>query len=97
MLGLGGSIFTWMLFRHRLVPRFISVIGMIGYAALLIGGIGGWFDAVDAAPGGNGSFIAVPVAVFEIALLPAWLFARGFRAPGAGSEETRISEGESRK
>src|SRR5262249_24362027 len=29
ILGLGGLLFTWMLFNFRLVPRFISVVGLI--------------------------------------------------------------------
>ncbi|MFL5658289.1 MAG: DUF4386 family protein, partial [Ktedonobacteraceae bacterium] len=42
MLGLGGLLFTWMLFRFRLVPRGISVVGLIGYAVVLFASIAGW-------------------------------------------------------
>jgi hypothetical protein len=83
MLGLGGSIFTWMLFRFRLVPRVISVVGLIGYALVFLVGIAGWFDLVDPSPGGNVPFLALPVAVFEIILLPFWLFFKGFKTPDA--------------
>jgi hypothetical protein len=83
VLGLGGAIFTWMLFRFRLVPRIISVVGLIGYALVFFGGIAGWFDLVDVAPGGSGMFLAFPVALFEIILLPFWLFFRGFKVPEA--------------
>jgi len=83
ILGLGGLLFTWMLFRFRLVPRFISVVGLIGYAVVFLAGIAGWFDLVDVAPGGNGTSLAVPVAVWQIILLPFWLFFRGFRMPEA--------------
>src|SRR5215471_10427577 len=78
MLGLGGLLFTWMLFRFRLVPRGISVVGLIGYALVLFGSIAGWFGLIDVAPGGNGTIFALPVATFEIILLPFWLFFRGF-------------------
>ena len=81
LLGLGGLLFTWMLFRFRLVPRVISVIGLIGYALVLAGSVSGWFDVIDVAPGGNGSPLAIPVALFEIILLPFWLFYRGFKMP----------------
>jgi hypothetical protein len=81
ILGLGGLLFTWMLFRFRLVPRFISVVGLIGYALVFLGGIAGWFDLIDVAPGGNGTPLAIPVAVWEIILLPFWLLFRGFRIP----------------
>jgi hypothetical protein len=42
ILGLGGLLFTWMLFRFRLVPGLISVVGLIGYAVVFLAGIAGW-------------------------------------------------------
>jgi len=85
LLGLGGSLFTWMLFRYRLVPRFISVVGLIGYALVLFGSIAGWFDLINVSPGGSGAgaVLALPVAVFEIILLPFWLLFKGFKIPEA--------------
>ena len=91
ILGLGGLLFTWMLFRFKLVPQYISVVGLIGYAVVFLAGIAGWFGLVDVAPGGNGTPLAVPVAVWEIILLPFWLFSRGFRMPK--ETETGISKG----
>ena len=79
MLGLGGSLFTWMLLRFRLVPRAIAVVGLIGYAVVLFGGIAGWFGLIDVAPGSIGTIFALPVATFEIILLPFWLLFKGFR------------------
>jgi hypothetical protein len=81
--GLGGLLFTWMLFRFRLVPRGISVVGLIGYAVILVGSMAGWFGLIDVAPGGNGTIFALPVATFEIILLPFWLLFRGFKIPDA--------------
>jgi hypothetical protein len=85
LLGLGGSLFTWMLFQYRLVPRVISVVGLIGYTLVFIGGIAGWFDLIDVSPGGSGvgAVLALPVAVFEIILLPFWLLFKGFKTPEA--------------
>src|SRR5258708_22404696 len=81
MLGLGGLLFTWMLFRFRLVPRGISVVGLIGYAVVLFGSIAGWFGLIDVAPGGNGTIFALPVATFVLILLPFSLLFRGFKTP----------------
>ncbi|HYY91151.1 MAG TPA: DUF4386 domain-containing protein [Candidatus Dormibacteraeota bacterium] len=39
MLGIGGSIFTRMLVRYRLVHRYIALIGLIGYFRVFIGSI----------------------------------------------------------
>ena len=85
MLGLGGSLFTWMLFRFRLVPRFISVVGLIGYALVFLYSIPGWFDLINLSPGASGAWgvLALPVAVFEIILLPFWLLFKGFKTPEA--------------
>lgn len=81
LLGLGGMIFVWQMFRFRLVPRAISAVGLIGYALVFLGGIASWFDVIDAAPFGPATFLAIPVALFEIVLLPFWLFFRGFQMP----------------
>src|SRR5439155_936013 len=75
LLGLGGLLFTWMLFRYRLVPRFIAVVGLIGYALVFLVSIAGWFGLVDPSPGasGVGAVLILPVASFEIILLLFWL------------------------
>lgn len=83
LMSLGGMIFTWQLFKFRMVPRVISVIGLVGYCLMLLTGLASWFDLVDAAPGSPLSVLAVPVAVFEIILLPMWLVFKGFRMPAA--------------
>lgn len=89
MLGLGGLLFTWMLFRFRLVPRVISVVGLIAYALVLLGSIAGWFDLLDVSPGGNGTIFALPVATFEIILLPFWLLFRGFNSSANAAESAQ--------
>ncbi len=89
MLGLGGLLFTWMLFRFRLVPRVISVVGLIAYALVLLGSIAGWFDLLDVSPGGNGTILALPVATFEIILLPFWLLFRGFNSSANSAKSTQ--------
>src|SRR2546429_6032355 len=89
LLGLVGLLFTWMLFRFRLVPRVISVVGLIGYALVFLSGMGNWFGVIDPSVGGNGAFLAIPVAVFEIILLPFWLLFRGFKIPEAPEHPRR--------
>ncbi|HEY1351068.1 MAG TPA: DUF4386 domain-containing protein [Ktedonobacteraceae bacterium] len=81
ILGLGGLLFSWMLLRFRLVGRAICVVGLIGYAVVLCGSIAGWFGLIDVAPGSNGTIFALPVATFEIILLPLWLLFKGFKLP----------------
>ena len=73
LLGLGGIIFTWELVRFKLVPRVISVVGLVGYALILIAGIASWFGLFDPTPASAGpaNLIAVPVALFEISFCPS--------------------------
>ncbi len=49
LLGLSGIILTWMLVRHKMVPRVISVVGLVGYALTLFGGLAAWFGLIDPA------------------------------------------------
>ena len=77
-LGLGGIIFTSMLYKSKLVPRSISVVGFIGYALLLPAFLIALFGILDPTPGGPGTILAVPAAFFEIILMPIWLYAKGF-------------------
>jgi hypothetical protein len=84
-MSLGGLIFCWQMFKFRMVPRTIATVGLVGYGLMLVTGLASWFDLVDAAPGSPLSVLAVPVAVFEIILLPAWLFRRGFQMPETAS------------
>jgi hypothetical protein len=88
-LGLGGLILTTMLYRSKLVPRWISVIGIIGYALLLPAFVLALFGVFDPTPGagGLGSLLAVPVAIWEIILMPIWLFAKGFNTASISAKE----------
>lgn len=88
LLGLGGLVLCWLLFRFRLVPRFIAVVGLIGYALILAAGMGSWFGIVDMSGYGWGTALAAPVILFEIVLLPAWLFSRGFNMPETIMQKT---------
>lgn len=81
LLGLGGLMFTLHLVQHRLVPRAIAWTGVAGYALVLVGGMVTWFGGLEASAGGASSLLALPVAVFEIILLPGWLLFRGFTLP----------------
>jgi hypothetical protein len=52
---------------------------------VFLAGIASWFDLVDPTPGGPGTFLAIPVALFEIVLLPFWLLFKGFKMPEASA------------
>ncbi|MFN8488932.1 MAG: DUF4386 domain-containing protein [Caldilineaceae bacterium] len=85
LLGLGGCFFTWTLFRFRLLPRWLAGFGLFSYALVFLAGIGSWFDLVSFSLmggsgilAGSGMLLSLPVAFWEIILMPFWLFFRGF-------------------
>jgi len=70
-LGLGSLLFCRVLLRARLVPRFMAVWGMVGYAIFAAGG------SLEVLGYGVGLALSVPGGLFEVAL-GVLLIARGF-------------------
>jgi hypothetical protein len=71
-LGFGGIFLCWLLFRTRLVPRFLAGWGVIGYAIFLAGAIAEILGIHI------GLFLLIPGGLFELAL-GFWLLIRGFQ------------------
>ena len=67
--GLGALIFYALVFKTRLLPRFISIWGFAG--VLLMGALN-IFDLGD-----SSMFFALPIITNEI-FLGIWLIAKGF-------------------
>ena len=72
-LGLGGVLMCSLLFRTRLIPRFLALWGLIGYAIFLAGAIAEIFGIHI------GLMLTIPGMFFEL-VLPFWLFFKGFQA-----------------
>ncbi|WP_158851709.1 DUF4386 domain-containing protein [Saccharothrix deserti] len=70
-VGVVGVLFCRVLLRARLVPRFMAVWGVIGYAVFLLGAV------LEVLGYGVGVALSVPGGLFEIAL-GALLIAKGF-------------------
>ena len=70
-LGLGSLLFCRVLLHARLVPRFLAVWGLVGYAILAAGGM------LEFLGYGVGLAMSVPGGLFEVAL-GALLVAKGF-------------------
>lgn len=71
VLSLGSLLLCHVLYRARLIPRLLSVIGFIGYTALLAN------SCLAILGYETGSVLYIPGAVFEIAF-PVWLLVKGF-------------------
>jgi len=66
----------YLLFKSHLVPRRLSIIGIVGAPILVLGYLAVLFGAIDQ-HGGVAGLFAVPVAVFEFSL-GVWLIVKGF-------------------
>jgi len=67
---LGALMFYVVLYRSRLVPRWLSVWGLVGAALYIVAPLGGMF-------GHSVGFFMAPLAVQEM-VLAVWLIAKGF-------------------
>ena len=85
--GLGGLIFSYLLYRSQLVPRLLSVLGAIGYAMLLLGVSLNMLGYVDT-NAGAGMLLYLPGGLFEL-FLPIWLFVKGFNSSAITSVSTK--------
>jgi len=74
--GLGAVMYYWVFYRSRLVPRWLSVWGLLGATMLTVSGLLVMFHL--AAPlGTTQSVMALPIAVQEM-VLAVWLITKGF-------------------
>ena len=80
--GVGGIIFTYLLFVSRLVPRPIALLGFVGYVSLTIGVPLDLLGLLDMSHGA-GLLLVVPGGLFELVFLPVWLITKGFSAAHA--------------
>ncbi|WP_030667594.1 DUF4386 domain-containing protein [Streptomyces rimosus] len=85
--GTGGLILSHLLLRSGLIARWLSLLGVVGYAALLAGVLTDALGAADLDTGAGTAFL-VPGGVFEL-VFPLLLIFRGWRSvePGAGTKD----------
>ena len=74
--GLAGLMFAYLLYQSKLIPRLLSVLGLIGYALLLPGTVLDMLGQVNVNQG-VGLIVLLPGGLFEL-ILPIWLFVKGF-------------------
>jgi len=80
--GAAGLVLSSALLTSRIVPRNLSMLGLIGYPVFLVGSILAMFNLIDITHGA-GMLALVLGGLFEL-VLPIWLFTRGFTSHQIG-------------
>ena len=84
-VGFAGVMLNYVLYRAQLLPRALSVWGLVGYAVILVG-------SVVELMGFNLMMIqTVPGGLWEVFIGGVWLIAKGFSSSPARSEQTMPS------
>jgi hypothetical protein len=96
-LSLGGLVLNYVLYRSRLVPRWLSAWGLIGDIGILIYGTMGLFGT-DTSSFDATALLALPIAVQEM-VFASWLIIKGFDQPNTapvrdldGSQRTAMEQ-----
>lgn len=80
-LGISGLMLCYTLYRATLVPRWLAVWGLVGYAIILVG-------MVSAVMGsGLGDLSSYAGGLWEV-FIGVWLIVKGFSSPPVPSERT---------
>ncbi|MGX6445162.1 DUF4386 domain-containing protein [Neobacillus sp. K501] len=80
MLGINTMMYSYIFYRTRLVPRFISILGMTGAACVFVCSLFVMFGVFPQISFWGG-ILAVPVAANEM-ILAVWLIVKGFNEKG---------------
>jgi Domain of unknown function (DUF4386) len=83
-LGVSGLILCYTLYKAKLVPGWLAIWGLVGYATIL-------FGMVSAIMGsGLGDLSSIPGGLWEV-FIGVWLIAKGFRSSAFAPKTTRSS------
>jgi hypothetical protein len=85
--GVATLLLSYLLYQSKLIPRSISVLGLIGGAVLLLGTSLAMFGLLDPDQGA-GLLVVLPGGLFEL-VLPIRLIARGFNSSAILSESAK--------
>jgi len=75
---LGGLLFSYLLYQSKIIPRYLSALGIVGYSMLLLGVVVSLLSVFNINDG-LGMLIYLPGGLFEL-FLPIWLFIKGFKS-----------------
>jgi Domain of unknown function (DUF4386) len=88
MLGINTTMCSYLLYRSRLVPRFISIAGLTGAALVFSQALLGMFGITGQLSWG--AVLALPVFVYEMSLA-IWLIGKGFNVSAIVPESAKTA------
>jgi hypothetical protein len=80
LFGIAATMYYTVIYRARLLPRFLVVWGLLGVALIVAAALAALLDGPPYAIEGATAVLAVPIALQEV-VLGAWLLTKGFRNP----------------
>jgi hypothetical protein len=83
-LGVSGLLLCYTLYQARLVPRWLAIWGLVGYA-IIFGGM-----VSDVMGSGLGLVSSLPGGLWEV-FIGVWLIAKGFNAPPVASKPAQTA------
>ncbi|WP_233711195.1 DUF4386 domain-containing protein [Lederbergia citrisecunda] len=83
MLGINTMMYSYLFYKSKLVPRFISILGMIGATCVFICALLVMFGVIQQISVWGG-ILALPVAANEM-ILAVWLIVKGFNGSAIDS------------
>jgi hypothetical protein len=75
-LGINTMMYSYIFYKSKLVPRFISLLGMTGSALIFLAALLEMFGVIDQVSAWGG-ILALPIFANEM-ILAVWLITRGF-------------------
>lgn len=90
---LGALMYYTVFYRSKLIPRWLSVWGLIAIVVLLAAVLVTLFDGEPYSISGNLTLLAVPIALQEM-ILAVWLIVKGFNpsAIASGTDRPGVSQ-----
>jgi Domain of unknown function (DUF4386) len=88
-LGLNTLMYSYLLFKSKLVPRPLAILGLSGAALVLCDALLVLFGLTTQAYA-PALLLAMPIAVYEM-ILAVWLIVKGFNSSAIASQPTTTS------
>jgi len=88
VFSLTALILNYLLFRSKLVPRFISVWGLIGATLLLVSGFLVMFGLSPSPTSAISMLLSLPISVQEM-VFAVWLIVKGFNSSAIATLSTQ--------